>query len=285
MKNKELFQKTFSNVTLTEKKRKELIAMGNTRKPKRKLHMTKTAAAAIALCLLVLTGGTVTYAVSGGKVFNDLGNWLKTTVTINGERQDALITQKPNGDFIIKFGTKNDSTEIVYDGNKNHTSMTLEINFSTGENNTGKNNACITKDLEIHESYSRENQLWEIRQQMLPLRLDKDELELSTSYITTLAQAAEKLDGIWKEGVLLAIQDIRAIKAGRKITIQEYDFADYSRDGKPEGSGDGISWLYIDYTDKDGNAEFTQMSDGGYHTKFQIRFENGELREYAPVKY
>lgn len=283
MKNKELFQETFSKVTLTEEKRKELIAIGNMRKPKRKFHMTKTAAAVVALCLLVLTGGTVTYAVSDGKVFNNLGNWLKSYVTINGESQNTQITQKPNGDFIIKYGTKNDGGEIICDGSKNSTFMILEIEFNDGKSKNGENNVHSSKELEIHESYSHENQLWEIRQQMLPPILDKNDPQFSSNYITALTQAAEKLEGIWREGIFLAIQDIKAINAGRKIRIEDYNFDD-PRDGRPEDSGDGISWLYIDYTDKDGNAEFTQMSDGGYRAEFRIRFENGELREYGPVK-
>lgn len=284
MKNKELFQETFSKIILGEEKRKELIAMSDTHKPKRKFRMTKAAAAAIALCLLVFAGGSITYAVTDGKVFNNVGNWLKATITINGESQESQITQKPNGDFIIKYGTKDSGGEIICDGSKNNTFMVFEINFNNGKSKNGENNVSISKDLEIHESYSRENQLWEIRQQMLPFHPNKGDSELSSNYITALTQAVEKLEGIWKEGVLLAIQDIKAIKAGRKITIEDYDFEKCAPDGKPEGSGDGISWLYIDYTDRDRNAKFTQMSDGGYRTEFEIRFENGELREYGPVK-
>ncbi len=271
MNNKQLFHDTYSKITLSGEKRKELIAMGSAKKPKHRFRMTKAAAAAIALCFLVLAGGSITYAVTDGKVFNNLGNWLKATITINGESQESQITQKPNGDFIIKYGTEDSGGEFEIDGDKNSTCMLLELDFAYD-----KGRVNTTKVLKIHENYSHENQLWEIREQIVPWF--PDAYERSSEYLKTLTQAAQKLEGVWKEGVLLAVEDLRLINAGHKIVITDYDYE------KPERGDDNISWLYIDYTDKDPNAEFTQMSNGGYITEFQIRFENGELREYAPVK-
>lgn len=106
MNNRKLVQDTFSNIRLSDEKRKELINMGKTKKQKRKLHVTKAAAASIAMCVLILAGGTITYAVGRNKVFHDFGHWLKCTVTLNGKQEDARISAEKDGTFTVTYGTK-----------------------------------------------------------------------------------------------------------------------------------------------------------------------------------
>lgn len=280
MNNQKLFQETFSKITLSEEKRKELIDMGKMEKPKRKFHVTKAAAASIAIGFLVLAGGSAAYATDGGKIFNNLGNWLKCSVTRNGEEREAQVTEKEDGTFVIKYGTEDDGGEFEIDGNRNTSCMEFEINYEGDDGRQYADSYTLT----IDESLSRESQLWDIREQLLPRYGD----DTSSNHVTALTQAAEQLDGVWKEGVLLAAADLRKIRSGRKIAIIDYDFNVLGDGVNPDKSTDGISWLLVDYTDvkfdEQKNAEFTQMSTGGYITEFRITFENGEIRSWRPVK-
>lgn len=248
-------------------------------KPKRKFRLTKMAAA-VACFVLVLAGGTVAYAVSDGRVFNDLGHWLRADVFINEERQEAQVTKENSGDFIIKYGDQNNGGEIKMDGKKDSTVMVLDIDFLDEEGNE----ASDSKVLQIDKTASYEDQLWQIREQMLPLpNTQADDVTLSDNYVATLQKAAEKLEGVWKEGILLSIGDIKKVKSGRKIFIDGYEFEKTS--GETEKR---TSWLYIDYTDvkldSAGKAEFNQMSDAGYKAEFKITLESGEVREWVPVE-
>ena len=248
-------------------------------KPKRKFRLTKMAAA-VACFVLVLAGGTVAYAVSDGRVFNDLGHWLRADVFINEERQEAQVTKENSGDFIIKYGDQNNGGEIKMDGKKDSTVMVLDIDFLDEEGNE----ASDSKVLQIDKTASYEDQLWQIREQMLPLpNTQADDVTLSDNYVATLQKAAEKLEGVWKEGILLSIGDIKKVKSGRKIFIDGYQFEKTS--GETEKR---TSWLYIDYTDvkldSAGKAEFNQMSDAGYKAEFKITLESGEIREWVPVE-
>lgn len=279
MNNKELFQNTFSQLKVSDEKRKELVTMSRMIKPKRKYHLTKMAAA-VACFVLVLAGGTAAYAVSDGRVFNDLGHWLRADVFINEERQEAQVTKENSGDFIIKYGDQNNGGEIKIDGKKDSTVMVLDIDFLDEEGNE----ASDSKVLQIDKTASYEDQLWQIREQMLPLpNTQADDVTLSDNYVATLQKAVEKLEGVWKEGILLSIGDIKKVKSGRKIFIDGYEFEKTS--GETEKR---TSWLYIDYTDvkldSAGKAEFNQMSDAGYKAEFKITLESGEVREWVPVE-
>lgn len=279
MNNKELFQNTFSQLKVSDEKRKELVTMSRMVKPKRKFRLTKMAVA-VACFVLVLAGGTVAYAVSDGRVFNDLGHWLRADVFINEERQEAQVTKENSGDFIIKYGDQNNGGEIKMDGKKDSTVMVLDIDFLDEEGNE----ASDSKVLQIDKTASYEDQLWQIREQMLPLpNTQEDDVTLSDNYVATLQKAAEKLEGVWKEGILLSIGDIKKVKSGRKIFIDGYEFEKTS--GETEKR---TSWLYIDYTDvkldSAGKAEFNQMSDAGYKAEFKITLESGEIREWVPVE-
>lgn len=275
MNNQKLFQETFSKVTLSEKKRKELVDMGkNHKKIKRKIHVTKAAAASVALGFLILAGGSAAYAIDDGKIFNSLGHWLKCTVTVNGEKEDAQISEQEDGSFIVRYGTETNGGEFEIDKNRDTTCMDLNLDYETEDGQKYSSSYL----LKIDETLSRENQLWQIRSQMLPMRTSGNfKAETSRNFITALRQAAAEMSGIWKEGLFLAASDIKQMNAGRKIAIEDYDF----EDGR-------LSWILIDYTDVEtdehGNAEFTQMSTGGYITKFRITLENNEICSYEPVE-
>lgn len=285
MNNRKLVQDTFSNIRLSDEKRKELINMGKTKKLKRKLNVTKAAAAAIAMCVLILAGGTITYAVGGNNVFHDFGHWLKCTVTLNGKQEDARISAEKDGTFTVTYGTKESGRLFEIKGRmKDSTCMLLELKYKN-ETDTIKDNVVSKRiTLQIDETLSRESQVWQIRKQLISVQnSDFFSVDSPENYVNALINAAQKLDGVWKEGLLCSAEDIRKVAAGRKIAIGDYEF-----DKNPDESTDGISWLFIDYTDvktdEHGNAEFKQMSDAGYITEFLIQIENHELRAWKPVE-
>ncbi len=285
MNNRKLVQDTFSNIRLSDEKRKELINMEKTKKQKRKLHVTKAAAASIAMCIFILAGGTITYAVGGNKVFNDFGHWLKCTVTLNGRQEDAQISAEKDGTFTITYGTSESGGQVEIDGRmKNTTCMLLELTYKHETANVKNGSVSKSVTLQIDETLSHESQVWQIRQQLIPIQnSDFFTHDSPENYVNALIDAAQKLEGVWKEGLLCSAEDIRKVAAGRKIAIDDYKF-----DKNPDESTDGISWLFIDYTDvktdEHGNAEFKQMSEAGYITEFFFRIEDYELREWGPVE-
>ena len=264
MNEKELFKMNYPEIKASDEMKDQLYQLEQSGKKHLNFRMKKLAVASMILVALMAVG-TIGYAAGRGIIFNSAGNKMEGAYYINGEKQDVEYSLTDKDDFRMEYKNGEDGYSFTADGKKNHVyrDFSIEINVDGMKRD-------ITHSIEIDPNTSRENQIWQVRDCLFPVGGVLDGYETEKSYLDNMKKTADELGGVWKEGILLAIEDLKSLSQGKRISIESFDV---EKEGKKE-----TAWIYIDYTnhmpETNSKEEMMVESVAGAHGVFDVTIEN-----------
>ena len=264
MNEKELFKMNYPKIKASDEMKDQLYQMEQSERKHINYRMTKLAVASIILVAFMAVG-TIGYAAGRGIIFNSAGNKMQSAYYINGEKQNVGYSLTDKDDFRMEYKNGEEGYSFTADGKKNHVyrDFLIEINVDGMKRD-------ITHSIEIDPNTSRENQIWQVRDCLFPVGGVLDGYETEKSYLDYMKKTADKLGGVWKEGILLALEDLKSISQGKRISIESFDI---EKEGKKE-----TAWIYIDYTKHmprtNSKEEMRIQSTAGAHGVFDVTIEN-----------
>ena len=264
MNEKELFKMNYPEIKASDEMKDQLYQLEQSGKKHLNFRMKKLAVASMILVALMAVG-TIGYAAGRGIIFNSAGNKMEGAYYINGEKQDVEYSLTDKDDFRMEYKNGEDGYSVTADGKKNHVyrDFSIEINVDGMKRD-------ITHSIEIDPNTSRENQIWQVRDCLFPVGGVLDGYETEKSYLDNMKKTADELGGVWKEGILLAIEDLKSLSQGKRISIESFDI---EKEGKKE-----TAWIYIDYTnhmpETNSKEEMTVERAAGAHGVFDVTIEN-----------
>ena len=264
MNEKELFKMNYPEIKASDEMKDQLYQLEQSGKKHKKFRMKKLAVASMILVALMAVG-TIGYAAGRGIIFNSAGNKMEGAYYINGEKKDVEYSLTDKDDFRMEYQNGEEGYSSTADGKKNHVyrDFSIEINVDGMKRD-------ITHSIEIDPNTSRENQIWQVRDCLFPVGGVLDGYETEKSYLENMKKTADELGGVWKEGILLAIEDLKSLSQGKRISIESFDI---EKEGKKE-----TAWIYVDYTKHmprtTSKEEMTVDSVAGAHGVFDVTIEN-----------
>ena len=264
MNEKELFKMNYPEIKASDEMKDQLYQLEQSGKKHKKFRMKKLAVASMILVALMAVG-TIGYAAGRGIIFNSAGNKMEGAYYINGEKKDVEYSLTDKDDFRMEYKNGEDGYSFTADGKKNHVyrDFSIEINVDGMKRD-------ITHSIEIDPNTSRENQIWQVRDCLFPVGGVLDGYETEKSYLDNMKKTADAMGGVWKEGILLAIEDLKNLLQGKRISIESFDIV---KEGKKE-----TAWIYIDYTnhmpETNSKEEMMVESVAGAHGVFDVTIEN-----------
>lgn len=264
MNEKELFKMNYPEIKASDEMKDQLYQLEQSGKKHKKFRMKKLAVASMILVALMAVG-TIGYAAGRDIIFNSAGNKMEGAYYINGEKKDVEYSLTDKDDFRMEYQNGEEGYSSTADGKKNHVyrDFSIEINVDGMKRD-------ITHSIEIDPNTSRENQIWQVRDCLFPVGGVLDGYETEKSYLENMKKTADELGGVWKEGILLAIEDLKSLSQGKRISIESFDI---EKEGKKE-----TAWIYVDYTKHmprtNSKEEMTVESVAGAHGVFDVTIEN-----------
>ena len=264
MNEKELFKMNYPEIKASDEMKDQLYQLEQSGKKHKKFRMKKLAVASMILVALMAVG-TIGYAAGRGIIFNSAGNKMEGAYYINGEKKDVEYSLTDKDDFRMEYQNGEEGYSSTADGKKNHVyrDFSIEINVDGMKRD-------ITHSIEIDPNTSRENQIWQVRECLFPVGGVLDGYETEKSYLDNMKKTADAMGGVWKEGILLAIEDLKNLLQGKRISIESFDIV---KEGKKE-----TAWIYIDYTnhmpETNSKEEMMVESVAGAHGVFDVTIEN-----------
>ena len=264
MNEKELFKMNYPEIKASDEMKDQLYQLEQSGKKHKKFRMKKLAVASMILVALMAVG-TIGYAAGRGIIFNSAGNKMEGAYYINGEKKDVEYSLTDKDDFRMEYQNGEEGYSSTADGKKNHVyrDFSIEINVDGMKRD-------ITHSIEIDPNTSRENQIWQVRDCLFPVGGVLDGYETEKSYLDNMKKTADAMGGVWKEGILLAIEDLKNLLQGKRISIESFDIV---KEGKKE-----TAWIYIDYTnhmpETNSKEEMRVESTVGAHGVFAVTIEN-----------
>ena len=264
MNEKELFKMNYPEIKASDEMKDQLYQLEQSGKKHKKFRMKKLAVASMILVALMAVG-TIGYAAGRGIIFNSAGNKMEGAYYINGEKKDVEYSLTDKDDFRMEYQNGEEGYSSTADGKKNHVyrDFSIEINVDGMKRD-------ITHSIEIDPNTSRENQIWQVRDCLFPVGGVLDGYETEKSYLDNMKKTADAMGGVWKEGILLAIEDLKNLLQGKRISIESFDIV---KEGKKE-----TAWIYIDYTnhmpETNSKEEMMVESVAGAHGVFDVTIEN-----------
>ena len=264
MNEKELFKMNYPEIKASDEMKDQLYQLEQSGKKRKKFRMKKLAVASMILVALMAVG-TIGYAAGRGIIFNSAGNKMEGAYYINGEKKDVEYSLTDKDDFRMEYQNGEEGYSSTADGKKNHVyrDFSIEINVDGMKRD-------ITHSIEIDPNTSRENQIWQVRECLFPVGGVLDGYETEKSYLDNMKKTADAMGGVWKEGILLAIEDLKNLLQGKRISIESFDIV---KEGKKE-----TAWIYIDYTnhmpETNSKEEMMVESVAGAHGVFDVTIEN-----------
>lgn len=264
MNEKELFKMNYPEIKASDEMKDQLYQLEQSGKKHKKFRMKKLAVASM-IPVALMAVGTIGYAAGKGIIFNSAGNKMEGAYYINGEKKDVEYSLTDKDDFRMEYQNGEEGYSFTADGKKNHVyrDFSIEINVDGMKRD-------ITHSIEIDPNTSRENQIWQVRECLFPVGGVLDGYETEKSYLDNMKKTADAMGGVWKEGILLAIEDLKNLLQGKRISIESFDIV---KEGKKE-----TAWIYIDYTnhmpETNSKEEMMVESVAGAHGVFDVTIEN-----------
>lgn len=264
MNEKELFKMNYPEIKASDEMKDQLYQLEQSGKKHKKFRMKKLAVASM-IPVALMAVGTIGYAAGRGIIFNSAGNKMEGAYYINGEKKDVEYSLTDKDDFRMEYQNGEEGYSFTADGKKNHVyrDFSIEINVDGMKRD-------ITHSIEIDPNTSRENQIWQVRECLFPVGGVLDGYETEKSYLDNMKKTADAMGGVWKEGILLAIEDLKNLLQGKRISIESFDIV---KEGKKE-----TAWIYIDYTnhmpETNSKEEMMVESVAGAHGVFDVTIEN-----------
>lgn len=264
MNEKELFKMNYPEIKASDEMKDQLYQLEQSGKKHKKFRMKKLAVASM-IPVALMAVGTIGYAAGRGIIFNSAGNKMEGAYYINGEKKDVEYSLTDKDDFRMEYQNGEEGYSYTADGKKNHVyrDFSIEINVDGMKRD-------ITHSIEIDPNTSRENQIWQVRECLFPVGGVLDGYETEKSYLDNMKKTADAMGGVWKEGILLAIEDLKNLLQGKRISIESFDIV---KEGKKE-----TAWIYIDYTnhmpETNSKEEMMVESVAGAHGVFDVTIEN-----------